>query len=90
MKLLLATLLLLSLACAPIQPQPTPAYDCSTVCAHGRELGCDWAQWSPLSNCLDACSEWRDVFFYNMQCMSTAATCAAAEKCQDAEKTRKK
>jgi hypothetical protein len=34
MKLLLATLLLLALSCTPIQPQPTPAYDCGTVCAH--------------------------------------------------------
>lgn len=41
--------LLLALGCTPIQPQPTPAYDCSTVCAHGREMGCDWAAWTPLS-----------------------------------------
>ena len=83
MKLLLATLLLLALACTPIQPQPTPAYDCGTVCAHGRELGCDWAEQNLLYSCLDQCKWWRDNFFFDMGCMSTAATCAAAEKCNE-------
>ena len=77
----LATLVLLALACTPIQPQPAPTYDCSTVCAHGQALDCDWARWTPLSNCITSCAEWRDTFFYDMQCLSTVATCEDAEHC---------
>jgi hypothetical protein len=82
MKSLLATLLL-ALACTPIQPQPTPAYDCGTVCAHGRELGCDWGQQTIIYSCLSQCAWLRDNFFYSMECMSTIATCAAAEACNE-------
>ena len=88
MKTLLGVLLL-ALGCASIQPQPTPAYDCSTVCAHGRELDCDWARWTPLSNCLTSCAEWRDTFYYDLKCMSTAATCQAAEKCSETKMHQK-
>ena len=88
MKTLLG-ILLLALGCTPIQPQPTPAYDCSTVCAHGRELGCDWAQWTPLSNCLTSCAEWRDTFYYDLTCMSMAKTCQAAEKCNETKQRKK-
>ncbi|HJX54580.1 MAG TPA: hypothetical protein VJ801_17570 [Polyangia bacterium] len=82
MKTLLG-ILSLALACTPIQPQPTPAYDCGTVCAHGRELGCDWGQQTIIYSCLSQCAWLRDNFFYSMECMSTIATCAAAEACNE-------
>ena len=88
MKPLLAACLLLALSCTPIQPQPTPAYDCGTVCAHGREMGCDWGQQTIIYSCLDQCKWWRDNFFFDMGCMSTAATCAAAEKCNEAARQK--
>jgi len=72
-------------SCAGCPVNPTPAYDCSTVCAHGRELNCDWANWTPLSNCITSCAEWRDTFYYDLTCMSLAATCAAAEGCTTSE-----
>jgi len=75
-------LALLCLTCGTVPPAPTPVYDCSTVCAHGRELGCDWAQQTIIYSCLDQCKWWRDAFFYDLGCMSTVATCADAEKCQ--------
>ena len=86
--LLTVCILFLALGCGTVQPEPTPAYDCSTVCQHGQELGCPWAQWTPMSNCLTSCAEWRDTFFYDMQCMSTAATCATAAKCNEVQAHR--
>ena len=84
MKTILAScLILFAFACAPIQPQPTPAFTCATACAHGTALDCDWARWNPeAGSCVSQCFDWVDTWGYDMQCMTTAATCEAAEGCQ--------
>ena len=71
------------MSCGTVKPVPTPTYNCGTVCQHGRELDCDWASWTPTSNCLDNCAMWRDVYYYDLSCMSMASTCHAAEKCNE-------
>ena len=83
MRRLLMLCCLLTLSCATVPPTPTPAYTCATACAHGAVLDCDWARWNPLEgSCAAQCADWRDTWGYNMQCMTTATTCEAAERCQ--------
>ena len=81
MRALLAVLLL---SCATVTPAPTPApaYDCATTCQHGEALACDWVRWNPQAgSCVAQCQDWL-TWGYNMQCMTTATTCEAAERCQ--------
>ena len=84
MKLLLTMCLLsLILGCGTVQPSPTPAFTCATACAHGAVLGCDWAIWIPtVGPCETQCVDWVATWGYDMQCMTTVATCAEAEGCQ--------
>ena len=78
---------LLWMACAAPKPSPTPAptgYTCATACARGTVLDCDWAAWNPLAgSCAAQCVDWEQMWGYDLRCMSTVATCEAAEKCQN-------
>ena len=75
---------LLWMACAAPKPLPTPTgYTCATACARGTVLDCDWARWNPLAgSCAAQCVDWEQTWGYDLKCMSTVATCEAAEKCQ--------
>ena len=82
MRRLLTLCCLLTLSCATVPPIPD-TYTCATACARGAALDCDWARWNPLEgSCAAQCADWRDTWGYNMQCMTTATTCEAAERCQ--------
>jgi len=86
MKTILAALLL-TLGCATVQPTPAPGYTCATACARGTALDCDWARWNPIAgSCAAQCVDWEQTWGYDLKCMSLAATCAAAENCQNVEK----
>ena len=94
--LLIAGLLTLALltafgACGPmpnpVPPTPVPAPDaaaasCATACAQGTALGCPWSKPTLLkATCEEVCANAAAVVPWPVGCISTAATCQAADSC---------
>lgn len=57
------------------QPCPAPA-TCDTACAHGHNLGCDWATPTPQGHtCLEVCQNAAQTVPWDVQSLTTATTC---------------
>ena len=77
----------LIMACGTVAPVPTPtpppAADCAAFCAHGADLGCQWADPTPKGS---LCAEWCNLTQsgpvpMSLDCSVKAADCAAIDMC---------
>jgi len=65
----------------PHEPVPVEA-TCKSVCAHGDELGCDWA--ATQANCSEVCNNVQasGILRWDLDCRIKAETCAAVDECE--------
>jgi hypothetical protein len=69
----------------PPVPEPTPTpveTTCEAVCAHGDQLGCDWA--ATQANCSEVCNNVQasGILRWDLDCRIKAETCAAVDECE--------
>lgn len=89
LKSIAIVLVALSFAGCVHVPPPRPidgTATCEDVCVRGRQLGCSYANPTPRgATCVEVCV---DVvaggdFTLDLECRARAATCAAAEACEE-------
>lgn len=74
-KLFVAAALLVSCV-TPGPVPPTPTATCASVCAHGVELGCTWAEETPKgATCEEVCENASRVVPWNLDCLAAATEC---------------
>lgn len=81
-----AMLIVALTGCATVPPQPTPvgASSCETACARLAQLGCNAAKPTSMGTpCATVCAnvETSGVVSYSVECVTTAESCAAADRC---------
>jgi hypothetical protein len=57
-------------------PCPDPAATCATACAKGLELGCEWAEPTPMDHpCVEVCQNAAETVPWDVATLSKATAC---------------
>lgn len=77
-----AILLILLSACSHVPPPPPEGSTCQSACERAEQLQCPWSKGTPNGvSCIELCEHTRDVFPYDLACMTKAMSCAEIDTC---------